>query len=80
MVKRITAPLSAEEIKTLNEGDIVYIDGIIYTARDQAHIRLAELIDKNLPLPIPLENQIIYYAGPTPVRPGEVIGACGPTT
>ena len=77
---KITAPLSDETILSLKTGDEVLISGTIYTARDQAHFRLVKLIEDNKPLPFDLQRQIIYYVGPTPEKPGEVIGSAGPTT
>ncbi len=79
-MKRISAPLTNSSVEDLKAGDEVAITGIIYTARDAAHKRLVELISKGEKLPIDIEGQIIYYAGPTPTRPGEVIGSAGPTT
>jgi len=79
-VKNLTTPLSDEVISDLRAGDEVLLSGIIYTARDAAHRRLVELINKGAPLPFSLEGQIIYYVGPTPAPPGKVIGAAGPTT
>ena len=64
----------------LRAGDEVYLTGIVYTARDAAHKRLKALMDENKPLPFPLAGACIYYAGPTPERPGTPIGSCGPTT
>lgn len=80
MIKDITTPLTEEKVKELKAGDMVTITGTIYTARDAAHKRLVELIDKGEKLPLELEGQIIYYAGPTPEKPGCVIGSIGPTT
>lgn len=77
---KITTPLSIETVLSLKTGDEVLISGTIYTARDQAHFRLVELIEKNKPLPFDLQGQVIYYVGPTPEKPGEVIGSAGPTT
>ena len=77
---KITAPLSDDIILKLKTGDEVLISGTIYTARDQAHFRLVKLIEDNKPLPFNLQGQIIYYVGPTPEKPGEVIGSAGPTT
>jgi fumarate hydratase subunit beta len=77
---KIAAPLSDETILSLKTGDEVLISGTIYTARDQAHFRLVKLIEDNKPLPFDLQGQIIYYVGPTPEKPGEVIGSAGPTT
>ena len=77
---KITTPLSDETILSLKTGDEVLISGTIYTARDQAHFRLVKLIEDNKPLPFELQGQIIYYVGPTPEKPGEIIGSAGPTT
>ena len=77
---KITAPLTSEVIDKLRVGDRVLITGVIYTARDAAHKRLIELLDKGEELPFDIKGQIIYYVGPTPARPGEVIGSAGPTT
>lgn len=76
----ITVPLNKAEVERLRCGDRVRITGRIYTARDAAHKRMVEALEKGQALPIELENQIIYYAGPTPAKPGKVIGSCGPTT
>ena len=73
-------PLKREEVEALTIGDRVLISGVIYTARDTAHKRLVELLDKKKPLPFAISGQIIYYVGPTPARPGRPIGAAGPTT
>lgn len=73
-------PLTKEKAKTFAAGDYVYITGTIYSARDAAHKRLTEALEKGEKLPLPLENEIIYYLGPTPARPGQVIGSAGPTT
>ncbi|NOX96837.1 MAG: Fe-S-containing hydro-lyase [Nitrospirae bacterium] len=77
---KIKSPLTGEEIKRLKAGDKVFISGILYTARDAAHQRLKETIDKGDDLPIALQNQVIYYTGPTPAPPGHPLGSCGPTT
>ena len=79
-VKKITTPLTKKQIENLKAGDQVLITGVIYSARDAAHKLLVELIDDGKELPLDVENQIIYYAGPTPAKPGKVIGSCGPTT
>jgi hydro-lyases, Fe-S type, tartrate/fumarate subfamily, beta region len=76
----ITTPLSDDTVERLIAGDRVYITGTIYTARDAAHERMMELIEKGEPLPFDVKGQVIYYAGPTPPRPGRVIGSVGPTT
>lgn len=69
-----------EAAKTLKAGDIVNLSGTIYTSRDAAHKRIMESLDKGEATPYPIENSIIYYAGPTEAKPGEVVGSCGPTT
>ena len=76
----IITPLTEEKIKNLKAGDTVKLSGYIYTARDAAHKRLVNLIDNDNELPFDIMNQIIYYVGPTPAKPGEIIGSCGPTT
>lgn len=80
MEKHITAPFSAEVAKTLQAGDYVYITGTIYTARDAAHKRMYEALEKGETLPISMENTVIYYMGPSPAREGRPIGSAGPTT
>lgn len=80
MKRKITTPLLKEEALSLKAGDSVLITGYIYTARDAAHARMTEMLDKGLKLPFDVKNQIIYYAGPCPAAPGRVIGSCGPTT
>jgi fumarate hydratase subunit beta len=79
-VKRIRAPLTDDAVKELKAGDSVLISGFIYTARDAAHKKLIELIDAGKDLPVDLRGQIIYYMGPSPAKPGQVIGSAGPTT
>lgn len=79
-IKQLEAPLSNSVIRGLKAGDEVLISGTIYTARDMAHKRLCEAIDASKKLPFELEGAIIYFVGPTPPRPGRVIGAAGPTT
>ena len=76
----LKTPLSDEDIIKLRIGDKVYINGVIYTARDAAHKRIVEAIDSGGKLPFDLNGQVIYYAGPSPAKPGSVIGSCGPTT
>lgn len=78
--KIINAPFSGEIVKDLKAGDFVYISGTIYTARDAAHKRMFESMEKGETLPIELNNNVIYYLGPSPARPGNVIGSAGPTT
>lgn len=80
MDKRIKAPIDKETAKSLKAGDYVYINGIIYTARDAAHKRMIETLEKGEPLPIDIENTVIYYMGPSPAREGRPIGSAGPTT
>ncbi len=79
-MKRITTPLDKDVIRNLKCGDSVLLSGIIYTARDAAHKRMYEDYEKGIPFPFKLKGQIIYYAGPCPAKPGEIIGSCGPTT
>lgn len=80
MDRYIKAPLSIEEISDLKAGDYVYITGTIYTARDAAHKRMYEALQKGEPLPIEMKNNVIYYMGPSPAREGRPIGSAGPTT
>lgn len=77
---RITTPLNDDVINRLKSGDRVLIDGTLFTARDAAHKRLVELMDRGEQLPFDLKGQIVYYVGPTPARPGRPIGSAGPTT
>jgi fumarate hydratase subunit beta len=79
-VKDHRTPLSDADVQALKAGDRVRISGVIYTARDAAHGRLAPLMEKGEKLPIDVKGQIIYYTGPSPARPGGVIGSVGPTT
>jgi fumarate hydratase subunit beta len=76
----LQTPLTIEDVLNLYAGDEVFLNGIIYVARDAAHKRFLELLDKNQPLPVDLKNHIIFYAGPTPPKPGQVIGSIAPTT
>ena len=76
----LTPPLAATDVKGLRAGDRVRFSGVLLTARDAAHQRLVAGIDAGQPLPIDLHGQVLYYVGPTPPRPGMVIGAAGPTT
>lgn len=76
----LSTPISDEALLTLKAGDKVLISGTIYTARDAAHKRLVDLLERGDHLPIELQGQIIYYSGPTPAKPGMVIGSAGPTT
>ncbi|KEI95444.1 Fe-S-containing hydro-lyase [Clostridium botulinum] len=77
---KINTPLTEDKIKSLKAGDMVLITGTIYTARDAAHKRLIDALEKGRNLPFEVKNSIIYYVGPTPAKPGMEIGAAGPTT
>ena len=79
-IKEVTTPLSDADVEALKAGDRVRISGVLYTARDAAHGRLLPLIEKGEKLPIDVKGAIIYYTGPTPAQPGDVVGAIGPTT
>lgn len=76
----ITPPLTDDVIRSLRAGEMVYISGTIYTARDAAHKRLVEMLARGEAMPFDFEGQIVYYAGPAPAKPGEPIGSVGPTT
>lgn len=78
--KRIRAPLSEGDVQELHAGDVVLVNGTVYAARDAAHKVLIEMLDRGEPLPFDPAGQIVYYVGPTPERPGNVIGSAGPTT
>lgn len=80
MDKYIKAPLTDEDAKSLKAGDYVYITGTIYTARDAAHLRMYEALNRKELLPIEMAHNIIYYMGPSPAREGRPIGSAGPTT
>ncbi|MBN1044006.1 MULTISPECIES: Fe-S-containing hydro-lyase [Clostridium] len=80
MEMKLHTPLTSEKILKLKAGDTVLLSGIIYSARDAAHKRLIELLDKDEKLPLSIDNEIIYYVGPSPAKPGSVIGSAGPTT
>lgn len=77
---KLTLPLTKEKIEILKVGDVVQLTGIIYTARDAAHKRLIEWVDQDKTLPFELQDSVIYYVGPTPTKPGDIIGSAGPTT
>jgi len=79
-IKEVLPPLSDGDVESLKAGDRVRISGVLYTARDAAHGRLWPLIEKGERLPIDVKGQIIYYTGPSPARPGDVVGSIGPTT
>lgn len=78
--KQISLPLTDEAIADLRAGDLVHLSGTLYTGRDQTHRRLCALLDEGKDLPVDLEGQLLYYVGPSPARPGRIIGAAGPTT
>ncbi|HDL90627.1 MAG TPA: Fe-S-containing hydro-lyase [Thermodesulforhabdus norvegica] len=78
--KKLTTPLTDDDVIALKIGDTVLLSGVIYSARDAAHRRLVELIKADKPLPFELQGQVIYYMGPSPAPPGRPIGAAGPTT
>ncbi len=80
MERHINAPITREQARELKSGDYIYITGTIYTARDAAHKRMEETLDKGEELPFPVEGNIIYYMGPSPAREGRPIGSAGPTT
>ena len=80
MEKHLETPLTEKKVKELHAGDYVYISGTVYTARDAAHKRMIETLEKGESLPFDMQDQIIYYLGPTPNREGQVIGSAGPTT
>ena len=76
----ITTPLTREAVRNLKAGDSCLISGVIYTARDAAHKRLCQLVEEGKPLPMDIQDSIIYFVGPTPAKPGQAIGSAGPTT
>jgi fumarate hydratase subunit beta len=80
MERKIHTPLDKKTLCELRAGDEVIINGVIYTARDAAHKRIIDMLDKGEELPLDIKDQILYYVGPCPARPGEVIGSAGPTT
>jgi fumarate hydratase subunit beta len=77
---RLKTPLSDADVEKLKAGDKVLLNGVIYTGRDAAHKRLYDLLMAGKPLPIDVKGQVIYYVGPAPAKPGQVIGSAGPTT
>ena len=79
-VKEVSPPLSDADIGSLKAGDRVRVTGVLYTARDAAHARLLPLMEAGQPLPFDVRGQIIYYTGPSPARPGDIVGSIGPTT
>ena len=80
MEYQLTTPVTRDMLAPLRAGDTVLLSGTVYTARDAAHKRMMELLDAGKPLPFPVEGSAVYYVGPTPERPGQVIGSAGPTT
>lgn len=78
--RHIALPLTRQVCRELRAGDTVYLSGVLYSARDAAHKRFIELLDAGKPLPFPPEGACIYYMGPSPAAPGQIIGAAGPTT
>ena len=80
MAISVTCPMSRAQAKTLRAGDSCLLSGVIYTARDAAHKRLCELLEAGETLPIDLKDCVIYFVGPTPEKPGQIIGSAGPTT
>ena len=80
MEHKLTTPVTREDLAPLKAGDTVLLSGVVYTGRDAAHKRMMELLDAGEPLPFPVEGSALYYVGPTPERPGQVIGSAGPTT
>ncbi len=76
----LKTPINIETLKSLKAGDVVYLTGVIYTGRDAAHKKIVELIDQGKKLPFELESNVIYYVGPSPTRPGDIIGSAGPTS
>jgi len=77
---RVEIPFRPGVVETLAAGDLVLLTGTMYTGRDQTHRRLVRLLDEGEPLPVDLTDQLLYYVGPSPARPGRVVGAAGPTT
>ncbi|MHB8918767.1 MAG: Fe-S-containing hydro-lyase, partial [Desulfocucumaceae bacterium] len=77
---KLTTPFSDETVENLRIGQKVLLNGLLYTGRDAAHKKMIELLDQGKPLPIDIKGQVIYYVGPSPSKPGHVIGSAGPTT
>ena len=76
----LTTPLTDKDVSKLKAGDMAYLSGVIYTARDAAHQRLCDDLDAGKPMPFDFEGSVVYYAGPCPAKPGKPIGSVGPTT
>ena len=79
-LKEVEIPFAEGVVESLNAGDLISLTGTLFTGRDQTHRRMIDLLDKGEPLPIDLTGQLLYYVGPSPAQPGQVIGAAGPTT
>ncbi|MGJ7921997.1 Fe-S-containing hydro-lyase [Neobacillus sp. LXY-4] len=79
-IKQLTTPLTYDQVKDLKAGDQVSITGVIYSARDAAHKNMVDELKSGQPMAIDVTDQVIYYAGPSPAKPGKAIGSCGPTT
>ncbi len=77
---KLTTPLNDEIVENLRIGQKVLLNGLLYTGRDAAHKKMMELLDQGKPLPVDLKGQVIYYVGPSPAKPGQIIGSAGPTT
>lgn len=80
MKHSVELPLTPETVRNLHMGDQVFLSGVIYTARDAAHERMTRQLEEGIPIPFDTRDAVIYYAGPSPARPGRVIGSAGPTT
>ena len=80
MAKKVKLPLTDEALKDLRAGDNVLLSGVMYVARDAAHKRIVDALDQGKPLPFDIKGQTIYFMGPSPAKPGQVIGSAGPTT
>ena len=80
MKKHITTPLTVEKVRELKSGDEVLLSGVIYTSRDAGHKRLVEAHKRGEELPVDMKDATIYFVGPTPAKPGQALGSCGPTT
>ncbi|MDR1643664.1 MAG: FumA C-terminus/TtdB family hydratase beta subunit [Clostridiales bacterium] len=78
--RKVTAPLSQEVLESFEAGEMILLSGEVYTARDAAHKRLVDMLERGEPAPFPLEGKVVYYAGPCPAPEGRVIGSIGPTT
>lgn len=79
-MKDYKTPITLDDLKTMKAGDVISITGVIYTGRDAAHKRMVDLIKNNEKIPFELESNVIYYVGPSPTKPGDVIGSAGPTS